>query len=92
MLKMSVEREFCTNKEKELSLTPKILRVEHSTYQNKNEYPSNEPEILEVEFVTLLVTLSLSFVICAALTYFLVWVSSTFWRNSVPSKTETYAS
>lgn len=79
---MSDEREVSVelsiNKENESPKVTKIIR-EHSTYEKKNEllrnYPSDGPEILEVEFITLLFTLTLSFIICAALTYILVWVS-----------------
>ena len=34
----------------------------------------NQPEILEVDFGTLLITLFISFLFCAVLTYSLIWV------------------
>ena len=67
---MSVQRELHQNTEKEL-LTKKTKEI----YRN---YPGHEipsVEILEVEFITLLVTLTISFMICAALTYSLILVS-----------------
>ena len=44
----------------------------------------DEPEILEVEFITLLVTLTISFIICASMTYLLVWVSSIYQHTNFP--------
>ena len=91
---MSADRELLTNKENESTrVTRKITQKKNENSQKflsftKTEalisnYPSDEPEILEVEFITLLVTLTLSFVICAALTYSLVWVSSIMQRTKL---------
>ena len=77
-----VERELSADEEKEsLRLKPKITHKKNEFRRNfatslPSHYPSDEPEILEVEFITLLVTLTISFFICAAMTYLLVWVSS----------------
>ena len=75
-----IERELSSDEEKEWSrLKPKITHRKNE-FQRNFELPSHnasdEPEILEVEFITLLVTLTISFIICAAMTYLLVWVSS----------------
>ena len=75
-----VEREL-SNEEKESSrVAPKLTHKKNEFLRNfatslPSHYPSDEPEILEVEFITLLVTLTISFIICAAMTYLLVWVS-----------------
>ena len=91
---MSAVRELLTNKENESPrVKQKITQKKNENSQKfisftKTEavisnYPSDEPEILEVEFITLLVTLTISFVICAALTYSLVWVSSIMRRTKL---------
>lgn len=80
---MSDEREvrveLSMNKENESPRVTKIIRVKHSSNGKKNDflrnYPSDGPEIFEVQFITLLVTLTLSFIICVASTYLLVWIS-----------------
>lgn len=81
-----VEREL--NEEKEsLRLAPKITDEKNEFLRNfelPSHYPSDEPEILEVEFITLLVTLTISFIICAAMTYLLVWVSSLYQKTNFP--------
>ena len=77
-----------TDEEKESSrLKPKITHKKNkfrSNFELPNHYPSDEPEILEVEFITLLVTLTISFFICSAMTYLLVWVSSIYQHTNFP--------
>ena len=86
-----VERELSSDEEKESSrLKPKITHRKNE-YRKKFELPSHyasdEPEILEVEFITLLVTLTISFIICAAMTYLLVWVSSIYQKTNFAEPT-----
>ena len=84
-----VERELSSEKESS-RLKPKITHRKNE-YRKKFELPSHyasdEPEILEVEFITLLVTLTISFIICAAMTYLLVWVSSIYQKTNFAEPT-----
>ena len=86
-----VERELSADEEKESSrLEPKITHKKNEFRRNfelPSRYPSDVPEILEVEFITLLVTLTISFFICAAMTYLLVWVSSILYRLYIKRQT-----
>ena len=81
-----VERELSSDEEKESSrLKPKITHRKNEYRRNfelPSHYASDEPEILEVEFITLLVTLTISFIICAAVTFLLVWVSSIYQKTN----------
>ena len=83
-----VERELSADEEKESSrLEPKITHKKNEFRRNfelPSRYPSDVPEILEVEFITLLVTLTISFIICASMTYLLVWVSSIYQHTNFP--------
>ena len=90
-----VERELSSDEEKESSrLKPKITHRKNEFRRNfelPSHYTCDEPEILEVEFITLLVTLTISFIICAAMTYLLVWVSSIYQKTNFAEQTTVQA-
>ena len=80
-----VERELSADEEKESSKITQKKNEFRRNFELTSHYPSDEPEILEVEFITLLVTLTISFIICASMTYFLlVWVSSIYQHTNFP--------
>ena len=64
----------------------KDLRRKSIRNIDRNPNFMNQPEILEVEFGTMLITLFISFVFCGVLTYTLIWVRTASKLSKTPKK------